>query len=120
MDMGVFVVPFLLLLLMFTVIDGRVVLVTWSFSFLALPWLRSRFGPVSVYWCDVASVVAALVCLRYPLNESGRHLTKWYLMLMAAHAIGLVTSFVRYDAILEPGYELMRYMVAFLPLALLP
>jgi hypothetical protein len=34
--------------------------------------------------------------------------------------VGAVTSLLRYEAVLEPGYEVLRYGLAFLPLLLLP
>jgi hypothetical protein len=120
MDQGLLVAPFALLLVIFALFDGRIVLGVWSFTVLAMPTLRSRFGPVSVYWCDVAALVACFICLRWPPRIASQRMTKWYLALGVAHCIGGVTSLVRYEAILEPGYEALRYAIAFLPLVLLP
>lgn len=120
MDQGALIAPFTLLLLIFALLDGRIVLGVWSFTVLGMPTLRSKFGPVSVYWCDVAALVACYVCVRWPPTETTRRMTKWFLALGVTHGIGIVTSLVRYGAILEPGYEAMRYAIAFLPLVLLP
>lgn len=120
MDQGVLIAPFAALLVLLALFDARIVLGVWAFLWIGMPTLRSRFGPVSVYWCDVSTLVAVFVCLRWQGNEVSRQLSRWYWILIVVHFVGLVTSLVRYEALLEPGYEVLRYSVAFLPLLLLP
>lgn len=120
MDQGILVVPFVALLVLVALFDSRILLGVWTFLWIGMPTLRSRFGPVSVYWCDVSTLVVLLTCLRWQGNEVSRQLSRWYWILIVVHCIGLVTSLVRYEALLEPGYELLRYGIAFLPLVLLP
>lgn len=119
MDQGVLVVPFAISLILLILLDARIVLGVWAFLWVGMPVLRSRFGPVSLYWCDVATLAAVFVCLRWQGNEVSRHLSRWYWALIAVHCVGLVTSVLRYEAILEPGYEVLRYGLAFSPLVLL-
>ena len=120
MDQGVLIVPFGLVLAVLALFDSRIVLAIWSFTFLAMPTLRSKLGPVSVYWCDVAALLACFVCLRGAATVASRSMTKWYIGLAVVHLIGVLTSLLRYQAILEPGYEALRFGIAFLPLVLLP
>ena len=120
MDQGLLVIPFAASLVALMLIDARIVLGIWTFLWLGMPTLRSRFGPVSLYWCDVPALAVIFVCLRWQGNEVSRNLSRWYWALVAVHCVGLVSSVVRYEAILEPGYEVLRYSLAFLPLVLLP
>jgi hypothetical protein len=120
MNQGALVVPFAILLVMVALFDARMLLAVWTFTWVGMPTLRSRFGPVSVYWCDVAAIAATVACFRWPPNDVSRQMSKWYLALALVHGVGVVTSLVRYNAILEPGYDALRYGFAFLPLLILP
>ncbi len=120
MDQGLLVIPFVVTLLVIALWDARVLLGIWVFLWIGMPTLRSRFGPVSVYWCDVSAIVTALACMRWPGNDVSRHLGRWYAVLFVVHCVGIITSLARYQAILEPGYAVLRYSVAFLPLMILP
>src|SRR4051812_28628747 len=120
MDQGILVGPFLLLLIAFALFDGGLVFGVWSFTVLGMPTLRSKLGPVSVYWCDVAAVLACFAAARWSATETSQRLTKWFVALGVVYSLGVVTSILRYEAILEPGYDAMRNVIAFLPLVLLP
>lgn len=120
MDQGLLVVPFAILLVIVALFDARILFAIWTFTWIGMPTLRSRFGQVSVYWCDVATFGALFSCVRWPANELSRYASKWYLAFALVHGVGVVTSLVRYDAILEPGYDALRFGFCYVPLLVLP
>jgi hypothetical protein len=115
------VVPFLALLGHSARARKPLLLSLWAFSYLALPTVRNRIGPVSVYWSDLVAlaVLVAFVNRASPESERARP-QAFYALLLGTLSIGLISAFVRYGVLVEPGFILLRFATALLPLVVVP
>ena len=99
----------------------HLLLFVWIVMYLALPFLRNKYGPVSIYWSDVAAIATCIAYYR-PARSNTRVLNydKWYLGLGGVLFIGVIGTVFRYQHLLEPTYLALRNMAALLPIAIIP
>lgn len=120
MNPGWILLPFLAVLLQQVWTRGGVLFGIWSFICVALPTVRNSFGPVSIYWSDVAALAVLFWIARGRQSTKRWTLDYWMVFLVLALSIGGFSAFARYGAYLEPGFTLLRYVLALVPLMAVP
>lgn len=91
---------------------------TWSFVYCLLPTYVFRIGALSLYWCDLSAIAVLLYWYNDPVPRKSASLAvQWFKVLIGTLGVGLLSSLIRYGAIFEPMYWVIRYAFA---LATLP
>lgn len=91
---------------------------TWAFLYCLLPTYVFRIGALSLYWCDLSAIAVLLYWYNDQVPRRSASLAvQWFKVLIVTLGIGLLSSLVRYGAIFEPLYWVIRYAFA---LATLP
>ena len=121
MNPGLLLIPYLLVLAYLVAKRHRYLVFVWVVSFLVFPTTRNKFGPVSIYWCDVAALATAAAFSRFRGRADAiTRGQRWMLLLLLTYSVGMMSAVFRYNTIVEPGYWVFRTLTALIPFLVIP